>query len=199
MIEAAHKRPDLTMPEAEAELLRQHYEDADVILEYGSGGSTVMASEMEGKHITSVESDKAWWKMMMEWFETNPASKGSTVDMLYADIGPTREWGHSKDERSWKQFAQYPLAVWEMDELRAPDVVLVDGRFRVGCALATAYNIKQSTVLLFDDYTPRKWMHATENFLGQPEITGRMATFKLEPQPFPTGRMLEIIDYMLRP
>jgi len=122
------------MPEAEAELLRQHYEDADVILEYGSGGSTVMASEMEGKHITSVESDKAWWKMMMEWFETNPASKGSTVDMLYADIGPTREW-----------------------------------------------------------------MHATENFLGQPEITGRMATFKLEPQPFPTGRMLEIIDYMLRP
>ena len=54
-------------------------------------------------------------------------------------------------------------------------------------------------MLLFDDYTPRKWMHATEDFLGQPEITGRMATFKLEPQPFPTGRMLEIIDYMLRP
>ena len=38
MIEAAQKRPDLTMPEAEAELLRQHYEEADVILEYGSGG-----------------------------------------------------------------------------------------------------------------------------------------------------------------
>jgi len=76
MIEAAHKRPDLTMPEAEAELLRQHYEEVDMILEYGSGGSTVMASEMEGKHITSVESNKAWWKMMLEWFETNPASKG---------------------------------------------------------------------------------------------------------------------------
>jgi hypothetical protein len=89
--------------------------------------------------------------------------------------------------------------VWELDELRAPDVFFVDGRFRVGCALATAYHIKQPTVLLFDDYTPRKWMYATEGFLGQPEITGRMATFKLEPQPFPTGRMLEIIDYMLRP
>lgn len=86
-----------------------------------------------------------------------------------------------------------------MDELRARDFVFVDGRFRVGCALATAYNIKQLTVLLFDDYMPRKWMHATEGFLGQPEITGSIATFKLEPQPFPTGRMLEITDYMLRP
>jgi hypothetical protein len=96
MIEATHKRPDLTMPEAEAELLRQHYEEVDMILEYGSGGSTVMASEMEGKYITSVESNKAWWKMMMEWFETNPTSKGSTVNMFYSDIGPTCEWGIPK-------------------------------------------------------------------------------------------------------
>jgi hypothetical protein len=81
------------MSEAAAELSRQHYEEADMILEYGSGGSTVMASEMEGKHITSVESNKAWWEMIMEWIETNPASKGSTVDMLYSDRGPTREWG----------------------------------------------------------------------------------------------------------
>ena len=123
MIEAAHKRRDLTMPGAEAELLSQHYEDPDVILEYGLGGSSVMASEMEGKHITSVESDKAWWKMMMEWFETNPASKRSTIDMLHADIGPTREWGHPMNGRVWKQFAQYPLAVWEMDKLSALDVV----------------------------------------------------------------------------
>ena len=62
------------MPVVEAELLRQHYEDADAILEYGSGGSTLMAAEMEGKHVTSVESDKAWWQMMMECFEANPAS-----------------------------------------------------------------------------------------------------------------------------
>ena len=107
--------------------------------------------------------------------------------------------GHPKDERACKQFAHYPLAVRKMYELRAPDVVLVDGRFRLGCALVTVYNIKQPTVLLFDYYTPRKWMHATSGFLGQPEIMGRMATFKLEPQPFPTERMLEIFDYMLRP
>ena len=68
MVEEAHKRPDLTIPEAEADFLCQHYEEADVILEYGLGISSVMASEMEGKHITSVESDKAWWQMMMEWF-----------------------------------------------------------------------------------------------------------------------------------
>ena len=102
MVEAAHKRPDVTMPEAEAELLRQHYEQKDMILGYEPAGSTIMASEMKGKHTTSVESDKPWWKMMMEWFETNPASNGSNADMLYADVGPSCECGHPKDERAWK-------------------------------------------------------------------------------------------------
>jgi hypothetical protein len=170
-----------------------------VILEYGSGGSTVVAAELANKHVTSVESDKAWWKMMMEWFDANPSKNGSTVDMIYADIGPTREWGHPKDDRAWKRFAHYPLGVWDMDDFRAPDVVLVDGRFRIGCALAAAYRIKKQTVLLFDDYTSRKWMHAIEDFLGEPQITGRMAMFNLKPQAFPTDRMLEIMTYMLRP
>lgn len=42
------------MPPAEAEALRMAYEEAEVILEYGSGGSTVVAAELPGKHVTSV-------------------------------------------------------------------------------------------------------------------------------------------------
>ena len=88
---SALTKPELTMPELEANLLRDTYAAADVILEYGSGGSTVLASEMTDKHVTSVESDKRWWRMMMEWFDGHPAHGTSSVEMLYADIGPTKE------------------------------------------------------------------------------------------------------------
>ena len=54
------QRPVLTLPPAEAEALRAAYAIADVILEYGSGGSTALAAEMPGKTVFSVESDAAW-------------------------------------------------------------------------------------------------------------------------------------------
>lgn len=192
-------RPELTMPEAEAALLREAYSRADVILEYGSGGSTVLAAQLPNTHVTSVESDKGWWRMMMEWFEGHPAHATSSVDMLYADVGPTKEWGHPKDDRAWKRFADYPLAVWAMEGFKHPDVVLVDGRFRVGCALATAFNITRPVTLLFDDYAKRSNLHQVEEFLGTPTLTGRMAVFDLTPQAFPVNRLLDIMKNMLRP
>jgi predicted O-methyltransferase YrrM len=58
----------LIIPEV-GDLVRAHYEKAKAILEFGSGGSNVMASEMPGKAISSVESSRVWTKMMRRWFE----------------------------------------------------------------------------------------------------------------------------------
>jgi hypothetical protein len=49
----------LTFGAEESECLCRHYEAAGTILEYGSGGSTVLAAEL-GRTVFSVESDKAW-------------------------------------------------------------------------------------------------------------------------------------------
>jgi hypothetical protein len=58
MNQVAMERPELTFSPEVAELVRETYAQAQVILEYGSGGSTVLASEMAGKTVFSVESDK---------------------------------------------------------------------------------------------------------------------------------------------
>lgn len=191
-------RPELTLPAAEAEVLRAAYARADVILEYGSGGSTVLAAEM-GKTVTSVESDQAWAQMMRDWFAANPP-KGE-VHIVWSDIGPTKEWGHPVDDSAWKQFPAYPLAVWDRLEAegQAPEVVLVDGRFRAGCALATAFRTQRPVTLLFDDYTPRKAYHAVEDFLGRPVTIGRMAVFDISPMPVPADRLLRVIELMCAP
>ena len=68
-------RPELTLPEAEAAHSRAAYKDAKAILEYGSGGSTVMAAEMPGKRVWSVESDADWAQMMRDWFAAHPPAR----------------------------------------------------------------------------------------------------------------------------
>ncbi len=187
------------MPEAEAALLRAAYEDARVILEYGSGGSTVMAAEMGGKTVFSVESDPDWAQMMQGWFAAHPPVAGTTVEVLLSDIGPTREWGYPVDESEWRRFARYPLEIWGKPRFVQPDVVLVDGRFRIGCALAALYQTRAPIRLFFDDYANRKHYHKVEDFLGRPEITGRMAEFRVTPTPIPAERLLSLVTLMQRP
>lgn len=193
----APARPELTFPPAEAAEVRAAYEGARAILEYGSGGSTVMAAEMPGRRVTAVESDRAWALGMRAWFRENPPAEGSEVEILWSDIGPTKEWGHPADETGWKRWARYPLKVWERGV--DPDVVLVDGRFRVGCALAALFRARRPFRLLFDDYAPRQHYHVAAEYLGRPRMAGRMAVWEVEPKPVPPERLLQIVTLMARP
>ena len=191
------ERPELTFPSAEAEWLRDAYSRASSILEYGSGGSTVMASEMPGKTVVSVESDAEWIGMMNAWFNDHPAH--STPVMHHTDIGKTGEWGMPDGDKRWRAFPKYPLEVWDLDDFVAPDVVLVDGRFRVGCLLASLFRTQKPMELYFDDYAGREPYHVVETFVKPTEIRGRMARFDLNPTSLPSNRLLEVIQLMTRP
>lgn len=192
-------RPELTLPGAEAEAVRALYQASDVILEYGSGGSTVMAAEMPGKTVFSVESDQDWAQMMRDWFKANPPAAGTQVDVIWSDIGPTRAWGHPATHKFWERYARYPLGVWDLPDFRQPDAVLVDGRFRTGCAMATAFRTQKPVTVLVDDYANRRHYHRIEAFLGRPDMIGRMARFDVAPRPVPADRLVDIIEMMTRP
>ncbi|MGB7316753.1 MAG: hypothetical protein WBC85_02200 [Planktotalea sp.] len=190
-------RPELILPEQETALLRAAYEEARVILEYGVGGSTILAAEMAGKVITSVETDRHWVKTLQDWFVQNPCK--SKPDIIWANIGPTKAWGRPANEEHWKDYAKYPLEIWSLEDAPLPDVVLVDGRFRAGCVLATAFRCNKDTRVLVDDYKRRESYHAIEKFVGAPRMTGRMAEFEITPTPIPAKHLLEIITLMQDP
>lgn len=200
MLDRTVERPELTMPPAEGAHLRAVYGAASVILEYGSGGSTVVAAELPGKRVTTVESDKAWAGKMRRWFDANPPAAGSSVDVVWCDVGPTGDWGRPSDDSAWRKFPRYPLAVWQREGFEHPDVVLVDGRFRVGCLLATAVSVKRPVTVLFDDYAHRERHHQVEEFVGAPRaMIGRMAEFSVAPMTVSGAQMLQFIRFMLRP
>lgn len=194
---AAMTRPDLTMPEAEAASLRAAYAQAQVILEYGTGGSTLVAAEMPGKTVFGVDSDRRWLAMMRDWIAAHPPA--SPVHLHLADVGATRRWGHPRNEIRWRQFADYPLGVWDRPDFLHPDVVLIDGRFRVGCFLATILRITRPVTVLFDDYLPRLGYRACEDWFIPAALAGRMAVFHVTPVTLDPARLRQVIALMQEP
>lgn len=167
------------MPEAEAAYLLDAYERAQVILEYGSGASTMLASQLPGKLILSVESDRHWArKLRREIDEMGPTS---SVIVYHVDIGPTGPWGRPVDESGWKRYHRYPNAIWDEPFFRHPDVVLIDGRFRPACLITTMLHATRPVTVLFDDYTNRPRYGLVERILPPVRLIGRMAEFQIQP------------------
>ncbi|EAR51654.1 hypothetical protein OG2516_03680 [Oceanicola granulosus HTCC2516] len=190
----APERPALTLPEAEAAWLREAYEAAGVILEYGSGGSTVMAAEMDGKTVTSVENDPAWADMMEAWFAANPPA--SLPRIARVDVGEVKEWGKPANNARHFAYPGYALGVWGGKAFVQPDLVLIDGRFRVGCLLACVFRSRRPVQVMFDDYVDRPEYHVVEDYAEKVEVRGRMARFEVTPRRIRNHELLRVAQLL---
>lgn len=179
------KAPKLTLPDIEAEVVRTAYGAARTILEYGSGGSTVIAGDVAGATVFSVENDGDWARMMQGWFAENPPK--AQVTLHHADLGPTKAWGMPVNNRRVHLWPGYPNSVWDLPGFVAPEVVLIDGRFRLACFLTVLYRTPGPVRVLWDDYTGRKPYHIAERLSQPVAIHGRMAEFHLTPQTLAPG------------
>jgi hypothetical protein len=141
-------------------------------LEYGSGGSTVLV-DRAGIPAVSVEADP--------YFADAVQSRmtGRQVDLLNPNMGLTGFYGtpllrrRAKSRRYME--APYPRAPF-------PDFILIDGRYRVACALLAAKNantVGRRAMLMFDDYKRRRYYHWIERHLGAPQLKGRAAFFRI--------------------
>lgn len=173
---------ELGFPPEEAAHVTEAYGRAEVILEYGSGGSTVLAAGMSGKLIFSVESDWRWGMRLQRHLDQ--ANLASPAIVFTVDIGETGRWGRPVDEGNWKNFHRYPSAIWTEPYFRHPDVVLIDGRFRAACFAMTCLTISRPVTVLFDDYVPRPAYSVVERFSKPDRLIGRMAEFRLDPNDF---------------
>ncbi|MDB6454908.1 hypothetical protein [Falsirhodobacter sp. 20TX0035] len=167
----------LTLPEAEAALLRDAYSEADVILEYGGGGSTLLAAGLPGKRVFCVESDPLWADNLREASAALP----SVPALHHVDIGRVGAWGRPLTPRQWPRFHLYPTTVWDRPDFVHPDVILIDGLLRPACFATCALRITRPVIVLFDDYVRRRPYHVVEEILRPTLIEGRMAVFEMVP------------------
>lgn len=196
MTDGPIQRPVITLPPDEERAVRQYYARAQVILEYGSGGSTVVAAELPGKTVFSVESDVKWLQMMQGYFAVNPPV--STVHMHHGKVGRTKAWGFPQTDEHFRKWPGYSLTVWDLPEFLHPDLVLIDGRFRPACFLTTLFRISRPITVLWDDYIDRPAYHEVEDLVKPVEMIGRMARFEISPMAIPAERLLWILQTYLR-
>ena len=152
---------------------------ARVYLEYGSGGSSMLASRMGVPHIYSVESDAHFLAAVR--IAVGAQSAEPRFVAHHVDIGPTKAWGYPEGRARIKRWPLYGSSVWE--RIRAehvtPDLVLIDGRFRVACFCLTLINAKPGATVLFDDYVGREHYREAERLVVPERLHGRMAEFRV--------------------
>lgn len=190
-------RPVLTFPRAAAQVVREFYAKCSVILEYGTGGSTALASETEGLLAFSVESDAAWMANLQRWLDANPPK--ADVRLHYADIGQTKEWGYPAGNGSFRKWPGYALSVWERPDFSQPDAILIDGRFRIACFLTAMLRSTAPVTVLWDDYGDRPHYHQVEAYARPMAMHGRLARFELEPMPLPQPALRLLAESFIDP
>jgi hypothetical protein len=157
---------------------------ASQYLEYGSGGSTYLAAQL-GLSFICVDSDKYFLESVKNKIKKNGLYNDKLQIFKHAYIGLTGPWGKpvcfkKPSEARLKLFASYsepPEAC--LSKTFTPDLILVDGRFRVACALKIIKLLRKSTnwTLIVDDYTIRPQYKILENFGMLNQHIGRMAIF----------------------
>ena len=186
------EEPALTLPPEEQELVKSTYRRSKCILEYGSGGSTVFAARECNCKCFSVESDKQWSAGLSSYLDLHfPKHE---VKLHHSNIGDTTKWGYpsSRSRLLWYKFLRYSHSVWDRKDFEYPDTILIDGRFRVACFLATMSNIRKPATILFDDYEPRCEYHVVEQFFKPTRIVGRMAEFQVNPRSLSASERLNL-------
>lgn len=154
-------------------------------LEFGAGGSTLLAGAADVVEVHSVESSMAWLARVSRselWAEST-----SRIYSYFVDIGPTAAWGYPVKERA-EGFNYYSGAVTELLS-GTVDLILVDGRFRVACALRSIRLMHEDSLLAFHDYTNRRHYHVVDRFLDKVRCVSTLCVFRRKP-------VLDVVDLM---
>jgi hypothetical protein len=145
--------PHPFMPAEEREYLESQYLDASVILEFGAGGSTLFAIK-NNKRIISVESDKKFYEYLLLHIKKSYSIKNSQI--LLAKTGYTGRYGmpifFPFSPRIVEKGLSYVLTGYSQFDEFSPDLIFVDGRWRVACCLYALISGFGSSRLLLDDY-----------------------------------------------
>lgn len=160
------------MTDAEFALLSKRMDGAQSMLEYGCGGSTVLAGFHGIAKIVSVDSDQEWLDKVVE----APELAGANFLPIHVDIGPTGPWGFPTDKGHAAKWPNYYKSPWAHFS-DAPDLVLIDGRFRVACALYSILSCTPNTTYVIHDFWNREYYHAILEFLDCIERADSLGVF----------------------
>jgi len=195
----------IMMSDNEIEFFKSYLDDSKVVLEYGSGNSTLEYSKLVKKYF-SIENEKEWYNRINQYTSDNTfiyleSSRESNYDSELeknaesllsgrwfdkpTNSGYNPSWNETssslshKDERDgyeWHTLINYVNKPIELiDEYGKFDIVLVDGVAREFCTYRAKDLIKDDGLIFFHDFK-RIQYHGILNFY---EIVKQVDTLAL--------------------
>lgn len=156
--------------EGDGQLFKKIAARAKVYGEYGVGQSTNWVYANTTARILAVDTSKRWIDCVIADKAVN-----SRIHATWVDLGELGDWGRPTSYEKHENFDRYVNSIWSEPE--KPDVVLVDGRFRVSCFLHSLLHSAPGTAIFFDDYCNRPHYHIVEELLRPTQTCGRQALF----------------------
>lgn len=169
------------MYDEEKELLKKIIKNSKNYLEFGTGGSTIFTLINSETFVTSIDTNEPWISFIKKYkiIKNNLAKK---LEIHFIDIGPTKFWGYPVDDSHKEKFPKFSSEIFNITDCSKYDTVLVDGRFRVACALQTILKCHQNKDLkiLIHDYSIREDYKIVEKYLDIVETSKTLFVFKIK-------------------
>lgn len=183
-----------TLSPAELDVLLRHAREARGIVEYGCGHSTGMFVRSGAARILSVDSDPAWIARLRLVPELAGAEAEGRLSLIHVDLGPVKNWGKPRDKSLRGRWPSYALAPWVREPDFAPELVFVDGRFRVASILAALLFGPKGVTVAVHDFWSRPEYHSVLAFAQVLEQVETLAVLRAAP-----GLDLAALAAALRP
>lgn len=151
----------------------------DRYLEFGTGGSTCLASSLARTSVISVDSDDAWLGRVQAECARHPNWK--QPQLFGVDIGPTGSWGWPTDPTTRNRWPDYHTRVWSEAAATGADLVMIDGRFRLSCYLQTILRGRPDVIIAMHDFAGRAAYQAAHRFGREIARTGELSVFARRP------------------
>jgi hypothetical protein len=161
------------MSEEEAALFLSFIRNSHDYVEFGTGGSTVLASKHVKNSILSIDSSREWLDKVGEAC----ASCQTTPELMLIDIGPTGDWGFPTDDATKSRWPDYHSAIWKLEQSADADLYLVDGRFRVACFAQTVLHCKPTAIIGIHDFSSRPAYHCVKEIAREIATVGDLSFF----------------------
>lgn len=181
ILELGRARERFELPKFE--LFRNELRSCRNYGEFGVGASTVYVDSVVDCRISAVESDPHWARAV--------ALRLPSHSIRWVNLGPVGKRGRPRSMKYAKRFPLYYGGVFEggFD----PDLVLIDGRFRVSCFLTTLLKASEGTRIIFDDYPYRSNYFVAEDVLKPEVVSERQALF-VKPRNLAHEKILRLLE-----
>tara|TARA_B100000989_G_C19512806_1_gene460008 strand:+ start:81 stop:707 length:627 start_codon:yes stop_codon:yes gene_type:complete len=142
--------------------------------EYGSGNTTLLAYNLK-KNFVSIEADKDFFELIKKKIDNHQ-------NLKYVDIGPVGEYSYPLIKNKFKIIRYIKSINKFFKKKKSPDLILIDGRFRIACCINIFSLIKRhkkKPLIFLDDYKKRKHYKVLKKIFKINQ-TGRMAILKFK-------------------